>query len=670
MLWSMKRVGLRISEMRNDSIAAAGSMKPGSRGRLLERNGITRIELALLLALLVLVATLVLPALLTAREMARRSSCAYRMKQLGAALQQYHASHQYLPPAAIWKAPDGLQSLMLNQNRRIDLITHENWVQLLLPSLDRAALAQSLHSDQPIGDDVNQRARTTRLPELTCGSDSYNTSANPYRFELDSDSGPQVEFARGNYAINLGTQCHRSIPGTSDRPAGDGVEIEIDEERRSFQYTGTGIAGINRCYRLSDFDNGLTTLVALDEVRSGIHPLDPRGVWSLGQIGGSITSAHGVSGDDYAPNRLWDRADDVLGCGRLHDAVGSETLLTEQMPCAHYIDRNDQATARSLHPDGVNVLFVDGTVRFIKNSVDRGLWHVMHSRETPASVLADDFVGRLEDDVPPADALPQSSTSTVQELRPGDTFQNSLGISFVALPGGEYQMGMPDQGNGGSPPPECPVHPVRISRAFWMGQHEVTQHDYETVMGVNPSYHRESASGDSDSGRLPVEQVTWHDAAEFCRRLSQHPEEQAAGRRYRLPTEAEWEYACRAGRSEPYDWRSAAASQRVTGESGGLPVGLPVTAVGSFPPNSFGLYDMRGNVWEWCADWFDRTYYSRSPKVDPQGPQIGYLKVLRGSDWIFVGEVCRINYPILPPTKSNRFVGFRVVCVQETGLGR
>ncbi len=89
---------------------------------------------------------------------------------------------------------------------------------------------------------------------------------------------------------------------------------------------------------------------------------------------------------------------------------------------------------------------------------------------------------------------------------------------------------------------------------------------------------------------------------------------------------------------------------------------LPITRVGSYPANDFGLHDMRGNVWEWCSDWFDRSYYQRSPAVDPQGPSAGFLKVVRGGDWTFVGEVCRINYPMTPPWKRNRYVGFRVAC--------
>ena len=224
-------------------------------------------------------------------------------------------------------------------------------------------------------------------------------------------------------------------------------------------------------------------------------------------------------------------------------------------------------------------------------------------------------------------------------------------------------MGIPDIGNQSPAPPESPEHTVKITNNIWMGQHEVTQQVFTAVMGNNPSFHQQKKDDELiQTEQLPVEQVTWYDAEKFCQRLSQLPEERAAKRQYRLPTEAEWEYACRAGQSAPYDWKTARRTHQQTGENAGLAPPLPIKPVGSYPPNKFGLYDMRGNVWEWNNDWFDRTYYSRSPIENPQGPQTGYLKVLRGSDWIYIGEVCRINYPILPPWKSNRYLGFRVIC--------
>lgn len=625
-----------------------------------KRRGISRIELLIVVLLVVLFAALCIPAILSSRESARSTTCANRLRSLGIALHQYHETYQSFPPAAIWHAGN-FHSMMLNQNRRVDLITHENWAQLLLPHLDRKNLADTFDSSQSIGSDQNKVLRTTLLTEMLCPADTYAHQQNQYLFELDPEIPPQVEFARGNYAINGGTQCHRPQIGTSSHPAGEGVTIIADDKNREFQYVGSGIAGVNRAFSLEDFTNGQSTLVAIEEVRAGIHPLDPRGVWALGQIGGSITSAHGISGDAGGPNNQWDRADDLLGCGKLHARIGKETLTEAKMPCTHYIDRNDQATARSMHLDGVNVLFLDGAVRFVHDQVDRGLWHVMHARDTPNEILADNFENRINDLEPPVDAVYKQIIGQVTTFKPGDIFENSLKMSFVVLPPGEFQMGIPDVGNSTPAPPESPTHLVQITNDLLMGQHEVTQEVYTTVMGNNPSFHQSIENELIQTAELPVEQVTWYDAEQFCQRLSNLPEERAAKRRYRLPTEAEWEYACRAGKSIPYDWASSMKIYNQSGENAGVGP-LPIKAVGTYAPNSFGLYDMRGNVWEWCADWFDRTYYSRSPIENPQGPQNGYLKVLRGSDWIYIGEVCRINYPILPPWKSNRYLGFRVVC--------
>ena len=143
-------------------------------------------------------------------------------------------------------------------------------------------------------------------------------------------------------------------------------------------------------------------------------------------------------------------------------------------------------------------------------------------------------------------------------------------------------------------------------------------------------------------------------------RLSELAGEKELGLKYRLPTEAEWEYACRSGGSDPYEWPRKADSR--SGENGGeqLIDPLDVATVGSYPPNGFGLFDMRGNVYEWCADWFSRDYYARSPVDDPTGPSSGYLRVVRGGDWLFVGEGCTINRRITPPWSSSCYLGFRV----------
>jgi formylglycine-generating enzyme required for sulfatase activity len=166
--------------------------------------------------------------------------------------------------------------------------------------------------------------------------------------------------------------------------------------------------------------------------------------------------------------------------------------------------------------------------------------------------------------------------------------------------------------------------------------------------------------------------VSWNGAIAFCNKLSERdgltPYYQSGavakseGEGYRLPTEAEWEYACRNGKSEPYRWHEQRHADDRSGEAAGILPALAIKPVGSYPPNEFGLFDMRGNVWEWTADWFDREFYTGLPVDDPRGPERGQIKVVRGGDSRFIGEVCRIDYAMLPPWKGNPMVGFRVVC--------
>ncbi len=620
-------------------------------------------ELAAALLVTFFLAALLVPAIARSRESARRQHCVENLRLIGLALHQYHELQQTFPPAAIWDAGT-MSTLMLFDVKRIDRIARENWAQLLLPHLGRADVAALFDHRQRVMGPANEEARTSVVPELVCPTDRFNGRDNFYGFQPLDDQPALARFARGNYAINGGTHNINFLPQSTTQPRGDSVQIVLDHDRRLFRAIGTGIAGINQSLKLTDFVNGQATLAAVDEIRAGVHPLDLRGVWALGHIGSSITWGHGVAGDDSGPNNQWERADDILDCHRLHEVMGGDRLQELGMPCVWYIDRNQEATARSLHPGGVHVLFVDGAARFVGDAVDRGLWHVMHSRETPAEVLGD-IETALASSEAPSDA--PSPAGRVVEPTPGETMDNSLGMRFVALPAGNFKMGLPDKGNDAPPPPECPPHEVRIPRAFWMGIHEVTQSQYQAVMGSNPSHHMPEVVAAASTDDFPVENVTWYEGAEFCQRLSEMRDEKVAKRCYRLPTEAEWEYACRSGKSEPYLWTAERRESDQSGDTAGIEPPLPVTNVGSYPANAFGLRDMRGNVWEWCADWFDRGYYKRSPVVDPQGPAKGFLKVVRGSDWIFVGEICRINHPIMSPWRKSPFVGFRVVC--ELGGG-
>jgi len=226
---------------------------------------------------------------------------------------------------------------------------------------------------------------------------------------------------------------------------------------------------------------------------------------------------------------------------------------------------------------------------------------------------------------------------------------------------------------------------VEITRPFYLGMHTVTQEDYQRVMGANPSYFCAGGGGSAkvqgmDTRRFPVEQVSWDDAVEFCRRISDLPEEKRRGQSYRLPTEAEWEYACRGGhlfkQSAPFyfDKPSQSLSAKQANFNGQYPYGGAAmgdnlertTPVGSYPANALGLYDMHGNVWEWCQDWYEAGYYQNSPKQDLQDPQSSSenRRVLRGGSWSGYGQNLRAAYRVrFEPGYRNITFGFRVVLV-------
>jgi hypothetical protein len=220
-------------------------------------------------------------------------------------------------------------------------------------------------------------------------------------------------------------------------------------------------------------------------------------------------------------------------------------------------------------------------------------------------------------------------------------------------------MGSPETEAHRSPAEQ--LHPVKIGQPFYMGIFEVTQGQYEKLTGKNPSFFQRGNDkvGSLDTSEFPVDQVSWEDAVAFCKQLSELPAEKTAGLVYRLPTEAEWEYACRAGTTSPF-----AFGQMLTAEQANIENKLGrTTKVGSYQPNAFGLYDMHGSLYEWCADWDQNDYYRQSPSADPQGPPAGKLRVARGGEWNNKAKDCRSarRGGWIPEHRLN-YIGFRMVC--------
>lgn len=249
-------------------------------------------------------------------------------------------------------------------------------------------------------------------------------------------------------------------------------------------------------------------------------------------------------------------------------------------------------------------------------------------------------------------------------------FQSTSGMKLRLIPPGQFIMGS-HQAELGRSKDEGPQHRVRITTPFYMGVFPVLQCEYCYVTGEHPSHFQRllGARSEEETRKLPVENVSWQSADEFCQRLSLMESKNGAERRYRLPTEAEWEYACRAGTVTPFHV-GPDLSSREANFDGRHPYGKGkdgpnlerTTIAGSYQSNAFALYDVHGNVWEWCNDWFSRDYYSHSPVEDPQGPKIGRYRVFRGGSWDNRSRNCRSACRFrASPNNFKPFIGFRVV---------
>ncbi len=228
-------------------------------------------------------------------------------------------------------------------------------------------------------------------------------------------------------------------------------------------------------------------------------------------------------------------------------------------------------------------------------------------------------------------------------------FTKATGIKLVRIPAGTFTMGSAgDEADHGAD--ESPQTRVTLTKDFFLGATDVTQGQYESLMNTNPSDFK-SAGRDA-----PVEEVSWDDAMAFCQKLTER--ERIAGRLpedyvFTLPTEAQWEYACRAGTTGAYATDPAETSW-YDRNSGGT-----THLVGAKLPNAWGLYDMTGNVYQWCADWYANRYPG-GEVTDPTGPDSGSVHVLRGGGWYYDRSYCRSAYRDFDPGYRANFIGFRV----------
>ena len=205
-----------------------------------------------------------------------------------------------------------------------------------------------------------------------------------------------------------------------------------------------------------------------------------------------------------------------------------------------------------------------------------------------------------------------------------ETVTNSIGMKFLVVPNGTLLMGS-NSGDGR----ERPVHEVTITQPYGLGMHEVTQQQFTEVMGKNRKF---------TSPNSALDKLRWPEADAFCKRLSNLPSEKSAGRVYRLPTEAEWENACRAGTTTKFSFGDDPTLFGQFGWYSRISGGEPHSG-GQKLPNPWGFYDMHGNTWEWCQNWY--YDYGDVPITDPRGPETGRTRVLRGGGWFHRELDCR-----------------------------
>lgn len=265
-------------------------------------------------------------------------------------------------------------------------------------------------------------------------------------------------------------------------------------------------------------------------------------------------------------------------------------------------------------------------------------------------------------------AARSAQANWAKQLRRSPVERNSIGLELVLVPPGEYRQGSTPEETAGvlrrwpdTVAPwvsnEGPQHRVRITRPLYFGKTEVTKAQWRAVMNTTPW----TDKGGADT---PANAMTWHDAQEFCRRLSERE-----ARRYRLPTESEWEYACRAGTGSRYSFGDdpARLAEYAWFQGNSAIGGTPgVHPVAQKKPNAFGLFDMHGNVWEWCAEYADHSFYHRSTTDDPPGPSTGTIRSARGAGWGHLPQYMRsASRSGFAPGSKFGDLGFRVVA--ETG---
>jgi prepilin-type N-terminal cleavage/methylation domain-containing protein/prepilin-type processing-associated H-X9-DG protein len=349
-------------------------MSEGSQARPVvaaRRRGFTLVELLVVITIIGILISLLMPAVQSARENARRAQCSNNVHQLCLALQSYHTNMRIFPPSSVWKVNGKFDTSQIENKNNPNL--YENWIILILPYIDQQALFNQVDFTQPIGgvstSQANMAVRATQLSFMQCPSDSYNrVSFNGSGSSLVNQLGDN--WARGNYAANgaLGFMSYTSYASSGSGAYSNYAAATAAGWNNKYC---TGVMGANLSLRIDDIHDGASNTVLVGEIRAGIVPFDCRGVWAMGGACASALWAHGWIGDDNGPNCAQPNADDVNSCTDIYTAVGGQAALQNLgMACSSGNWSNFQQTVRSLHANGGNIGLGDGSVRYVSDFID------------------------------------------------------------------------------------------------------------------------------------------------------------------------------------------------------------------------------------------------------------------------------------------------------------
>jgi len=360
------------------------------------RSGITVLEMLVVIAIISLLLGLLLPAVMTAREAARQMQCLSNLRQIGLAVSNYESAHSRLPAASLWQGRGvvingGVIGFPGTRDYSQNGLTWQQdgfrsgFFHALLPHIEQAAIYERWDYSLPVSSPVNFVVRGVVVPTFICPSDPFSSTKGSFQ---------GGNWARGCYGVNAGPNARClatpiSILGVGSVSFCDivgvsqnlGINLSPPDALRVNQVWGSGIAGINRAFRMSDVTDGISQTIVVDELRSGINPADRRGVWALPMIGSSITFGHGKwNYGGIAPNVCRDEADQIQDCA-LVLSQGIQVSKTQCMPCTDF-GASYMATPRSVHVSGVQALRLDGSASMIAHEIDLNVWTALHTRSS------------------------------------------------------------------------------------------------------------------------------------------------------------------------------------------------------------------------------------------------------------------------------------------------